>query len=290
MWRVNLAIWLHPCLSSERPAVADRPRAPRRGRAAPHDPCGTVRSHVGAVRARTPVSPETGKTYLDSRDPAGGGPRPSPAGVAPQANGPLRQRGSRFVGSDATLDNSGLCLGWGLRMPWARSARCLRRGCDRRHSGPYCADHIRQSPRNHDGVARQARGLGAEFELAKRLVIERDGGRCRMRLPGCTGVATTADHIVPRSHGGTADPSNLRASCGHCNSARGDGHTDTQVGQSSVTSVTRVTDEAGRGIENLRGPIAARTAWQPLSRAAKTRGKMSVAATAPWAGRPGSPA
>jgi len=156
-------------------------------------------------------------------------------------------------------------------MPWAPEQRCLARGCCRRQGEPYCRDHARLSPRNHHGVPRQARGLGVEFERAKRLVIERYGGRCQLRLAGCTVVATTADHIVPRSRGGTAHPSNLRASCTHCNSARGDRHTDTQVVQSSVTSVTRVTDEAGRGIGSLAGLAEARTAWQPHFRAAGFR-------------------
>jgi hypothetical protein len=76
----------------------------------------------------------------------------------------------------------------------------------------------------------------------------RDGGRCRLRLPGCTVIGTTADHIIPRSRGGRTTLENLRATCGQCNSTRGDGtNTDAQGRQSSVTSVTRVTGEAGRG-------------------------------------------
>ena len=59
---------------------------------------------------------------------------------------------------------------------------------------------------NHRGVPRQQRGLGADFERAKGFVIERDRRRCQLRMPGCTSVATTADHIVPRSGGGTAAP------------------------------------------------------------------------------------
>ena len=174
-------------------------------------------------------------------------------------------------------------------MPWAPEQRCLARRCQRRQGEPYCRDHASLSPRNHRGIPRQARGLGAAFERAKRLVIESDGGRCRLRLVGCTGVATTADHILPRSRGGSADPSNLRASCGHCNSVRGDGHADTQARQSSVTSVTRVADKAGRGIGSLARQAPARTAWQPLSRAAETHRKISVASgpIAP-AGRPGT--
>lgn len=41
-----------------------------------------------------------------------------------------------------------------------------------------------------------------------------------MRLPGCTGVATGGDYLVPVSQGGTiAD--GLRPACGHCQSVQG---------------------------------------------------------------------
>jgi 5-methylcytosine-specific restriction protein A len=150
-------------------------------------------------------------------------------------------------------------------------------GCGRRQDAAYCADHLRLSPRNHHGLPRQAHGLGADFARANRLVIERDGGRCQLRLKGCAVIATTADHILPRSRGGSAHPSNLRASCGHCNSARGAGQTDTQVGQSSVSRVTRVIGATGRGIESLARPAPARTAWQPRSRAAEFHQEISVA-------------
>lgn len=53
-------------------------------------------------------------------------------------------------------------------------------------------------------------------------VLNRDGWVCRIRLKGCTDVATTADHIVSLDDGGAwYDPLNLRAACSHCNSLRG---------------------------------------------------------------------
>jgi 5-methylcytosine-specific restriction endonuclease McrA len=51
-------------------------------------------------------------------------------------------------------------------------------------------------------------------------VIERDGGLCVWRLPGCTIKATTADHKVPVADGGPDDESNLVASCDACNETR----------------------------------------------------------------------
>jgi HNH endonuclease len=105
---------------------------------------------------------------------------------------------------------------------------------------------------------RQRRGLGAAFDRWKPLVIERDGARCRLRHPGCTIVATTADHIIPRSQGGRTTLENLRASCCHCNSARGDGR-NSEATRSSVTSVTRAAGQTGRGIESLARLAPART-------------------------------
>lgn len=37
----------------------------------------------------------------------------------------------------------------------------------------------------------------------------------------CRGLATTADHITPRSQGGDDEPANLRPACRPCNSRRG---------------------------------------------------------------------
>ena len=50
-------------------------------------------------------------------------------------------------------------------------------------------------------------------------VIVRDGGVCW--LCGAKG-ADTADHVVPRTAGGSDHPSNLRAAHRSCNSARKD--------------------------------------------------------------------
>jgi 5-methylcytosine-specific restriction endonuclease McrA len=95
-------------------------------------------------------------------------------------------------------------------------------GCPELTESGRCPRHPPdQASRNHHGVPRQARGLGADFDALKPLVLERDGYRCQLSLPGCTRVATTADHIVPRSWGGLTVLANLRAACGHCNNARG---------------------------------------------------------------------
>jgi 5-methylcytosine-specific restriction endonuclease McrA len=54
-------------------------------------------------------------------------------------------------------------------------------------------------------------------------VIARDGGVCQIRLPGCQGRATTADHVIPVmvAPEREMDPTNLRAACIPCNLRRG---------------------------------------------------------------------
>lgn len=53
-----------------------------------------------------------------------------------------------------------------------------------------------------------------------RFVVARDGGLCQMRDEGCTVVATTAQHVVPRCESDPAtwfDPDGCVAACSHCN-------------------------------------------------------------------------
>ncbi len=48
-------------------------------------------------------------------------------------------------------------------------------------------------------------------------ILARDGYRCQVQGPTCTGVGTSVDHIVPLSRGGARlDPGNLRAACSGC--------------------------------------------------------------------------
>ncbi len=48
-------------------------------------------------------------------------------------------------------------------------------------------------------------------------ILERDGRRCGY----CGGTATTIDHILPRSRGGTDSWRNTVAACGSCNQRKG---------------------------------------------------------------------
>ena len=61
--------------------------------------------------------------------------------------------------------------------------------------------------------------------IAARLVratLATYGTRCHLAGPRCTGRATTADHLVPRSRGGPDTLPNLRPACAPCNRQRGD--------------------------------------------------------------------
>lgn len=61
---------------------------------------------------------------------------------------------------------------------------------------------------------------GYEWQRRRTKVIARDGGFCRLNLQGCTRTATTADHIIGVSAGGSDEEGNLRASCAACNETR----------------------------------------------------------------------
>lgn len=63
-----------------------------------------------------------------------------------------------------------------------------------------------------------ARGMGADWQRAAREQVE-SSPWCAVR--GCTRGDLTADHVVPRSQGGTA-ANGLITLCRHHNSSRGD--------------------------------------------------------------------
>lgn len=87
-----------------------------------------------------------------------------------------------------------------------------------------CRIHAKRSDplssRNHRGVPRQARGLGAEHDRNVR-ALQSTRQACELRLPGCTGVATSPEHRLKRSAGGTNDPANIGGACVHCQNVQG---------------------------------------------------------------------
>lgn len=68
--------------------------------------------------------------------------------------------------------------------------------------------------RNHKG--------GSASSRMTRAVLEHYGHECHLRLPGCTYVATTRDHIIPLAHGGEDTIENCLPACRSCNSKRQD--------------------------------------------------------------------
>lgn len=94
---------------------------------------------------------------------------------------------------------------------------CLEPGCPTLTPWRRCSKHERTSSRNHCGIPRQARGLGAAHDRARRDVL---GGACVLKFDGCTGIATTLEHLVPRSMGGTLEDGYAGA-CAHCQRVQG---------------------------------------------------------------------
>jgi 5-methylcytosine-specific restriction enzyme A len=54
--------------------------------------------------------------------------------------------------------------------------------------------------------------MSPDWPVIRHGILERDHWRCQL----CHAAANHVDHIIPRSVGGTDDPSNLRALCAPC--------------------------------------------------------------------------
>lgn len=85
---------------------------------------------------------------------------------------------------------------------------CPTPGCPNLTRGGPCRSCAPRSARNHRGIPRQARGYNAGYEATRRSF---QGQLCELRLQGCTGRATSADHY----EGG------LRPACLHCQRVQG---------------------------------------------------------------------
>jgi 5-methylcytosine-specific restriction endonuclease McrA len=102
------------------------------------------------------------------------------------------------------------CLGVGSRrcgrlIP-ANAIRC-----------PECK-YLQQRTRDLIRGTPASRGYDREYRRTRLEVLDESGGICHWcGRPG----ATTADHLVPTSRGGTSDRDNLVAAHRSCNSARG---------------------------------------------------------------------
>lgn len=81
-------------------------------------------------------------------------------------------------------------------------------------------------------------GSSRAWRRLRLFVLDRDGWLCRVPVKDgridpagkpCLLPASCADHIVPRTQGGTDDPDNLRAACVPHNGTKG-GRLDADVG------------------------------------------------------------
>lgn len=66
-----------------------------------------------------------------------------------------------------------------------------------------------------------AQRLGSGWARVSRAVVRRDGACVDCGHRGSPDNPLTADHVIPRSQGGTNDMSNLVCRCRSCNSSRG---------------------------------------------------------------------
>gem|GEM_PF-2445395 len=72
-----------------------------------------------------------------------------------------------------------------------------------------------------DRMSRNHRG-GRKSTKMTAAVLAHYGHECHLRLPGCTYVATTRDHVIPIEHGGEDTIENCLPACRNCNSKRQD--------------------------------------------------------------------
>jgi len=128
----------------------------------------------------------------------------------------------------------------------------------------------------------------ADYRRRRLLVI---GGPCELRLPGCSGIATTADHVRPVARGGVDGP--LRGACLHCNSARGDrdvsgvGGRPVRIRASAAARTAPWADWygsplTGRGLAKLLGPYRVMPSQRRV-RGEKSRGYFAVDFADAWA-------
>jgi 5-methylcytosine-specific restriction enzyme A len=71
-------------------------------------------------------------------------------------------------------------------------------------------------PSDRESQRRSSTTYGAAWRRARDQCLHRAGWQCQIRLDGCQGAASQADHIIPVSQGGKHEQGNLRAACRSC--------------------------------------------------------------------------
>jgi 5-methylcytosine-specific restriction endonuclease McrA len=90
---------------------------------------------------------------------------------------------------------------------------CTEPGCPNLQPCPIHRD-LRRSPSSRRTSTRQ-------WAKTRAKIFQTYGHDCWLQLPGCTGLATQGDHVIPVSRGGTDDLTNLRPACAPCNNRKG---------------------------------------------------------------------
>ncbi|WP_407322199.1 HNH endonuclease [Dickeya ananatis] len=102
-------------------------------------------------------------------------------------------------------------------MPSATPRACRCRGCKKTttHKSGYCEDHRSTGWQAYKpGQSRHQRGYGTNWDSLRQLILRRDNYLCvECQKAGVVRAATTVDHIVAKSHGGTDAESNLQSLC-----------------------------------------------------------------------------
>lgn len=109
-------------------------------------------------------------------------------------------------------------------MPNAILQPCTEPGCPALVKYGRCPKHRKPKqqwvaqavPKPDARASRIKRGYDRVWQKLRRLILDRDCGRCRQ----CGQQAKHVDHIVPKRMGGTNVPSNLQSLCASCHSRK----------------------------------------------------------------------
>jgi hypothetical protein len=111
---------------------------------------------------------------------------------------------------------------------------------------------------------------GPEWKAIRLQILERDNYVCQIRFKKCKIKANHVDHIVNIDDGGPRlDPSNLRAACASCNTAKRNTEVAARARQARTTPATPATEwtPPPKGVRTSQyGTWQHDGTWEPNSR------------------------